>query len=1655
MIKDTSFLDRVSHYTYRTYFNFKLAIESGEAAEEVLQTPKMNPPPETTTVPWAADGCQLWFLNTYNDALLSLHRITSVSISIKLSEPIVNNRRGKRGSHLMSNNQKSPYSSKGFSPAMKSTSMKETPPRKRGRPRKHPSEKEGSQRRPQALSNDHSQSADNELVRLSTVELCEKVTNETLLPINLNSRETESDKTQLSSVPCVQQKNTKPTRKRKRSFKDSYSTPLKSVKIHHHPQRFERHNTGKSPNESLIPTLEQEAFHQTKKFADLHNNSMSGHSSNYEVGNINREMTNKHFRRGDYRKSKEQIATDRSLVAVIRSNGLRRFDWFDDNNNQSNQSQADHQGDTDYAPTNEGNARSLISRQPVRKSSRLVPTNTLHTDFRINLSGKAMQDQFCSMILDSETVQLNQNQINNTSSKPSLDFRGVTTADAGMGYTSTATTIVHNLLPSQKLSSWPRSSAVNGILPTSAFKDHRIGSAEPSIRTQENEKLVRNADLNSKDGNSAEDQDTSPPKPLDMSIQQQNKPRRQFVASGLNKKLNDRHVKDTSIRSNDKELFKKQKPSASGGSIAHQRTQIVYNLVQKCEGVFPGGSEICPPFSNLWKKLYGTTTDSRTIMRAVKDTIDCGKLRRVHFSFRSKDGTIVTKNLLTLVNITPDAPSVRMLQRAMIDSFPKLYRPPQVEDNILPKPLTLIRHVFHKDLSSPAERQFRPLYLQRLEEHRASMANKRLTRSLENHRSIRNKIRQKRDQFKYLSNSRRLPGPLTGSGITRLSCLPRLSLLASSNQTSLGRKAVDSFTANVDRDSKKGLKCIDQLGDKFSARDIHYLYQNLQPTMTIDPSWGRLMNLIVDFGLQDHLDRKTSLTRPIQSFQPFTGTFATEFSIIRVKANFSHEILTESIQPVLEEIMPQSVAEMRFSQRNNQSQQDSSQLNQEHSRFSQEIKEVCMWEKNNETLVSSDLKLQRARFINHTVPKLNSHGYNRLPMRPTGIGSISWLPLDTRHNSDQNKYPELQSKQQKGDDGNGCRLAKTKKSRLSSDYFIPDQCLGASILINAYHDTAYWPRVAHSPYPVSSVLGDFHLLSSSIQKHYLPPTPSQTQSLISCWDKRHLSNQSPSPEHNQVRLQGNNHATYASSVLATKPFKENSAQIANEDNCAKKIQTNKLIKRQRHRIRRKAILTEITLSRRLLLAVNVIRILSGGIERLVDWNLVVRSSREFSQMTPSSLKRHWLFLRRKFCSDTISDEARIQEALLIAFKGGCMPSIDFQDLQKCEWKVIVDLVHQILQGQEMLSKKNVHNAMAEVQFSYPGTDQIQDLQSIRNELNSQSTLQMRRDHLLTVLPSWEILDSTESDGVAPTAFQKGLQTCKARSWVRANILTPSENYCPEAALQKLQQLGEERVTNALKFFEERNFVREANNRAKNLRNLEMSESFYAGFKTPINTSVLNDAVAYKFNLDEWIMSKTSHGEVVEPGPGNKSNRSVSIDPASPSGAFLAITNLVANDRIAVHLQSLPLAIGCDDPSPTTMEYNLEIFPSSRYIQGNPLQKSGHKWPPVAPMLTEGNAAGKIPLWVDIHGNHLQPWWDRVRACVLGLIATRSGISINGLKYAMNELVEHWEISAVVRWLINAEAVKWLDGALHEESMLDEQQLEKGLSTREWWWMALA
>lgn len=116
------------------------------------------------------------------------------------------------------------------------------------------------------------------------------------------------------------------------------------------------------------------------------------------------------------------------------------------------------------------------------------------------------------------------------------------------------------------------------------------------------------------------------------------------------------------------------------GSSRFKRGVIILDIVKKCGGAFPGDGEIILPFNSLEKKTSTTLADRQTIMKAIKNLVDQGKLKRVAYIFTSTGGSALTKHVLLLPELSFEDPKVQDLIEKCKESYPRRYLPPEVDD---------------------------------------------------------------------------------------------------------------------------------------------------------------------------------------------------------------------------------------------------------------------------------------------------------------------------------------------------------------------------------------------------------------------------------------------------------------------------------------------------------------------------------------------------------------------------------------------------------------------------------------------------------------------------------------------------------------------------------------------------------------------------------------------------------------------------------------------------------------------------------------------------------------------------------------------------------------------------------------------------------------
>ena len=441
---------------------------------------------------------------------------------------------------------------------------------------------------------------------------------------------------------------------------------------------------------------------------------------------------------------------------------------------------------------------------------------------------------------------------------------------------------------------------------------------------------------------------------------------------------------------------------------------------------------------------------------------------------------------------------------------------------------------------------------------------------------------------------------------------------------------------------------------------------------------------------------------------------------------------------------------------------------------------------------------------------------------------------------------------------------------------------------------------------------------------------------------------------------------------------------------------------------------------RLLTAVMVIRGLTGGLDKRIDWVLVAKVFEPtYTQMFVHS---RWSLTLQKYKLVLPKMESDFQSIFARAYEEGTVPAINYDNLEDYDWKWLVEWT--------MANVDTPTQSLPELPAERSEFDGLYTLNETSNneinefyEIDGSSVLAKR---IKVVHRDPYVLPLIRERRIALPGDAEDLTT--AKSWIRANIMTPESTYNPSVARARLSTFPDRTVEDALKqLLLDRVLTQENKGRLIPGRNYDISDFFISRLKKNLQAVHFHRAAAYKQQLDH---------DFEEKGFANYSY-------AADDGDMIVIVNLQAHQRITIVPIDVPMnKWGQTDGGYETrqmdkrrLNFSLELRPSPTYIYGNPLPPL-----PAPPSQHLQEPMAKIPLWYDIHGSLVPVMWEMALAAVVAVLAVRPGVGASELEKVMRPAIEVWELQEVLEWLVHAKAAK---------------QIGQGFSVEdEWWWLAL-
>ncbi|KAF3483290.1 uncharacterized protein GIQ15_02614 [Arthroderma uncinatum] len=469
-------------------------------------------------------------------------------------------------------------------------------------------------------------------------------------------------------------------------------------------------------------------------------------------------------------------------------------------------------------------------------------------------------------------------------------------------------------------------------------------------------------------------------------------------------------------------------------------------------------------------------------------------------------------------------------------------------------------------------------------------------------------------------------------------------------------------------------------------------------------------------------------------------------------------------------------------------------------------------------------------------------------------------------------------------------------------------------------------------------------------------------------------------------------------------------------------------------------------AQRLMVAMVVVRTLAGGLEgRMVEWALIAPL---FPEYTPKFVHDRGRTLTGKHRLQLIKMQSDFQEKFADAYEKGEVPPINFDNLESYDWEWIVEWASMNLEEPSMGRLPNLPASRSQFDTLFEIREEpCQQLDEIY-QYNAPITIPRKRTLLANILSSDTFLEDKGLGRPRPPDLEL---LDVAKTWVRANVVTPEESYRPAEAGQTMRQFGEDLLSRAIQSLITERVISMGNKgRITPGRNFDLTEQFLGTItrRRPVESTQLKQAACFKTDvLDPALRSEGSYNVKYE----------------AEDGDILVLINLASKRRIVLVPRDPPRnKHGLTDGGYLTrlmdkgkLRFNVEIHPvQGRYIYGNPIGESLVKAPIPkgdlggSMMPTELSQLPKIPLWFDVHSQFVKIVWDLVISAVVGILVARPAIEIKGITRMLEPCLAEWEVRLILNWLVEArviESVRGLEGKDAEGA---------GWVVSEWWWMVL-
>jgi hypothetical protein len=1008
-----------------------------------------------------------------------------------------------------------------------------------------------------------------------------------------------------------------------------------------------------------------------------------------------------------------------------------------------------------------------------------------------------------------------------------------------------------------------------------------------------------------------------------------------------------------------------------GGSMALLRRKILMDIIDKCGGVFPGDNELWYPFSTQWEKIgRDTSVDRRTIKSIIKHFVDNAKLRQLKFSFKDHKGVMVTRTIITKIEIPPTDAKVKEVQKKMIKEDPQPYFPPGAEVDPamrMRSDILTIQEIRNNpdrrprevplDLKTQVTLDSLPMKYQITERRRRQKEEQQRQRALQ--KLIPPKLRRLMPKgFVDTSGagpSRRITVP-TKRNVARLQ---KLNVRLAKPQRldaprDIGISQLDYLETEQGRLAPMaGATGLPPPRDMFALDVPQSLHIQDSALISHPAKWLTATQPLA------HQELHTSPVFQTYTFPPRQRRLSTETSAssstsastpssetrVEMPYHSPHQAIVD-----LRKSLPKSLDE--FVSNYKRDNRDLTANSEDPHVFNKTVDKVLKWElKHPEVFEERSKQIQ---FINH---EIKGPIFTPAPITPKES-----LPKQNR------------------------RLRDQQKKALAASGSRPHSAAAKRFAQLSFGDVL---QVDTPGQPISTI-EPFTPLRATLQPTSQPPAP------VDPPKRRNRKTKGPpgvteSPGTETVAL-----SPQASAQTVERPVRYRGNGPILES------------------------LPE-TVLHRVLIAMLVTRTVMGGVDSALNWNLMERL---FPDLGLDLLKKLWPRLQKRYHARMPELKVRLQERFIEAYEEGDVPSINFDDVDSYPWDELVDWAVETLELPSTSKAFTLPSSRAQLERSF---DYLRETRPSSSEMYSGYafvTHPERQEVLSAVVFASPGDRDEEFPGVDPfLGIQKPANELLllAKSWVRQNAATPENIYSPQAAKEKLMKINLRNLDAATKSLNAEKVI-VARSRQKNApgRTWDVTEQFLSAIdkRRIITAKMICRSAWYKKNVLELDFAEKGYSDV---------------NVVSDDGDVLTILHLLEDGLITLSSDDVPgdeLGLFHETKYQTRqmdknlLHFSLKIQPGPCFATipssadggitlAPPKPRPYSKVIPDSPDFTPS----LLPLWYDVHGKFFRLMWDMLICAICGLVVLRPGLTLYEIQDQLKPVMELWELRACVDWLL--------------------------------------